>query len=103
MPSLPPSLIGTDYDRSIQPTPLRGPFAFYASDAGSLVDIDVTPLIRQVQRNGLDDLPVRLILDLSDAWGRVEIDCLHDLPKLRIGIDFNFRKILKPSMIIVKS
>jgi len=70
----PPSPISTDYDRTSQPALLSESFVFYTSDAGTLVDIDVTPLMQEVQRDGLADLQVRLLLDLSTASGLIEID-----------------------------
>jgi hypothetical protein len=70
----PPSLRSSDFDRSIQPPLLSEPFVFFTSDAGSNVAIDVTPLMQEVQRRGLPDFQVRLLLDFSAASGLIEID-----------------------------
>ena len=65
----PPTLIETDFDRTIQP-PLASlvvspPFA--QSDVGSNVSIDVTDLMIEAQRRGLVDFQVRIMEDLGPA------------------------------------
>lgn len=70
----PPTLTSTDFDRSIQPPLLSVPFIIFESDAGNYVTIDVTPFMEEVQRLGLPDLQVRLLLDFSAASGLIEID-----------------------------
>ena len=63
----PPTLIATDYDRSVQP-PLASllvspPIA--QSEVGTNVSIDVTPLMLEAQRLGLVDFQVRILEDLG--------------------------------------
>lgn len=70
----PPSLIGTDFDRSVQPPLLSLPFVFFESDAGNSVALDVTPFMEEAQRRGLPDLQVRVLLDFSAISGLIEID-----------------------------
>lgn len=65
----PPTLIETDFDRTIQP-PLASlvvspPFA--QSDVGTNVSIDVTDLMIEAQRRGLVDFQVRIMEDLGPA------------------------------------
>lgn len=65
----PPTLIPTDFDRTIQPPlayvivspPLNG------SDIGSNVPIDITPLMVHAQMLGLNDFQVRIMEDLGPA------------------------------------
>jgi len=52
-------------------------FDFFASDAGTFVAINVTPLMREAQRLGLPDFQVRFVLDLDADIGFVGIE---DLP-----------------------
>ena len=63
----PPTLLGTDFDRTIQP-----PLAFTRivppisqADIGTNVTIDVTPLMVEAQRLGLADFQVRIMEDLG--------------------------------------
>jgi hypothetical protein len=70
----PPTLINTDFDRSIQPTLLSQTSVFFPSDAGNNVSIDVTPLMQEAQRRGLPDFQLRLLLDFSASSGLIEID-----------------------------
>ena len=70
----PPSLISTDFDRSIQPPLISLFFIFLESDAANNVAIDITPLMEEAQRRGLPDLQVRLLLDFSATSGLIEID-----------------------------
>ncbi len=65
----PPTLIATDYDRTIQP-PLayvRVTPPFNAADVGTNVPIDVTPLMVHAQLLGLNDFQVRIMEDLGPA------------------------------------
>jgi hypothetical protein len=56
---------------------LSEPLDFFASDVGTIVSIDVTPLMREAQRLGLPDFQVRFVLDFVTDIGFVGID---DLP-----------------------
>jgi hypothetical protein len=65
----PPTLIETDFDRTIQP-PLASlvvspPFA--QSDVGTNVSIDVTDLMIEARSRGLVDFQVRIMEDLGPA------------------------------------
>lgn len=73
----PPNLIGTDFDRNIQPalgaTLVSGDVT--SADLGKLVSVDVTPLMVQAQRLGLVDFQVRVMEDLGPAiYTLMEID-----------------------------
>jgi hypothetical protein len=78
-------LTPADFDSS----PLRFPggsdatlsFDFFSSDQGFYVLIDVTSLMRQVQRLGLSDFQVRFVLDFSSDSGLVGI---QDRPNVSI-------------------
>lgn len=70
----PPTLIASDFDRSIQPPLLSLPVDILASDEGSMVAVDVTSLMVEVQNQGLSDFQVRLVLDAIAASGLVEIE-----------------------------
>jgi hypothetical protein len=50
---------------------------FFAADLGTIVSIDVTPLMREAQRLGVPDFQVRFILDFETDVGFVGIE---DLP-----------------------
>jgi len=73
----PPTLFGTDFDRTVLP-PLgavlvSGPVT--AADIGQFVPVDVTPLMIQAQRRGLVDFQVRIMEDLGPAsFTLIEID-----------------------------
>lgn len=54
---------------------------FFASDLGTIVSIDITPLMREAQRLGLTDLQVRFVLDFVTNVGFVGIE---DLPSVSI-------------------
>ncbi len=63
----PPTLLPTDFDRTLQP-----PLAFTTisprlsgADVGTYVPIDVTGLMVEAQRRGLPDFQVRIMLDLG--------------------------------------
>jgi hypothetical protein len=65
----PPTLIETDFDRTIQP-PLAFVVAsppFFSTDIGTNVSIDVTDLMVQVQQLQLPDFQVRIMEDLGPA------------------------------------
>ena len=50
---------------------------FFAADLGTIVSIDVTPLMREAQRLGVPDFQVRFVLDFETDVGFVGIE---DLP-----------------------
>ena len=63
----PPTLIGTDFDRTAQP-----PLAFIqvtpdiaTSDVGTNTSIDVTPLMIKAQQLGVTDFQIRVLQDLG--------------------------------------
>jgi hypothetical protein len=65
----PPTLIETDFDRTLQP-PLafvRVAPPFSQADVGTNVSIDVTSLLVQAQQLQLPDLQVRILEDLGPA------------------------------------
>lgn len=65
----PPTLIDTDYDRTLQPA-LASVVVFpdiSSADVGTCVPIDVTALMREAQRRQLDDFQVRILEDLGPA------------------------------------
>src|SRR6185369_1687896 len=73
----PPNLIGSDYDRTIQPAlatmTLSPPIS--QADFGSHVSINVTPLMDEAQRLGLLDFQLRILEDLGTVTpGLVEIN-----------------------------
>jgi len=73
----PPTLLGTDFDRTLQPalatTTLIPPIS--QADFGRHVFIDVTPLMAEAQLLGLADLQLRLLEDVgAPAPGRIEIN-----------------------------
>lgn len=65
----PPTLIGTDFDRSLQPSlasvVVSPPFS--QADVGTNVSIDITPLMIEAQNLGLLDFQVRIMQDLGPA------------------------------------
>jgi hypothetical protein len=65
----PPTLVETDFDRSLQPalasTTLRSPLS--PGDIGHHVIIDVTGLMIVAQQHGLEDFQVRILEDLGPA------------------------------------
>jgi hypothetical protein len=73
----PPTLIGTDFDRTIQP-PLayvRVSPPFTLADVGTNVSIDVTSMMVEAQQRGLVDFQVRIMEDLGPAIpGLIEIN-----------------------------
>jgi hypothetical protein len=65
----PPTLIGTDFDRTQQPalaSVIVSP-DIARPDVSQFVPIDVTPLMREAQRRGLADFQVRIMEDLGPA------------------------------------
>ncbi len=73
----PPNLIGTDFDRNIQP-PLGAVIVsgdVNPQDVRQFVSVDVTSLMIQAQRMGLVDFQVRVMEDLGPAIETlIEID-----------------------------
>jgi hypothetical protein len=73
----PPTLLETDFDRTIQP-PLayvRVAPPFTQADVGTNASIDVTSLMVQAQQMGLTDFQVRILEDLGPAIpGLIEIN-----------------------------
>ena len=73
----PPTLFGTDFDRSAQP-PLASVLVqgdVTRADVGSFVSVDVTLLMIKAQQLGLVDFQVRVMEDLGPAiFTLVEID-----------------------------
>lgn len=73
----PPTLIGTDFDRSILP-PLGAVLVeglVTAADIGHFVPVDVTSLMVQAQHRGLVDFQVRILEDLGPTnFTLIEID-----------------------------
>jgi hypothetical protein len=73
----PPTLIGTDFDRTLQP-PLayvRASPPFTLADVGTNVSIDVTSMMVEAQQRGLVDFQVRIMEDLGPAIpGLIEIN-----------------------------
>jgi hypothetical protein len=65
----PPTLIGTDFDRTIQP-PLAAVVVtgdVTSADVGHFVPVDVTSLMIRAQQLGLVDFQVRVMEDLGPA------------------------------------
>jgi len=73
----PPTLIGTDFDRTFLP-PLGAVLVsgnVTAADIGQFVPVDVTAFMIQAQQRGLVDLQVRIMEDLGPAsFTLIEID-----------------------------
>jgi hypothetical protein len=73
----PPTLIGTDFDRTALP-PLGTVLVagnVTAADIGQFVAVDVTPLMILAQQRGLVDFQVRILQDLGAAsFTLIEID-----------------------------
>ncbi|MFA7404613.1 MAG: hypothetical protein WC007_11490 [Pelobacteraceae bacterium] len=63
----PPDLIGSDFDRTLQPalasTTVNPPIS--QADFGRHITIDVTPLMMEAQRLGLLDFQIRIMEDLG--------------------------------------
>ncbi len=65
----PPTLIDTDFDRTLQP-PLASVVVtppINQADVGTNISIDVTPLMIEAQNMGLVDFQVRIMQDLGPA------------------------------------
>jgi hypothetical protein len=65
----PPTLLEADFDRTLQPALASVIVTPPVSrlDVGTYVAIDVTPLMREAQRQGLTDFQVRIMEDLGPA------------------------------------
>jgi hypothetical protein len=65
----PPNLIGTDFDRSLQPplAVVSVPGDVTSADVGHFIPVDVTPLMIRAQQLGLVDFQVRIMEDLGPA------------------------------------
>lgn len=65
----PPNLIGTDFDRNIQPALASALVQgdVNSADVGNFVSVDVTPLMIRAQQMGLVDFQVRILEDLGPA------------------------------------
>jgi hypothetical protein len=65
----PPTLIATDYDRTVQPAlaSLVVSPPFNQSDVGTNVSIDITSLMVKAQELGLSDFQVRIMEDVGPA------------------------------------
>lgn len=65
----PPNLIGTDFDRNIQPALASALVQgnVNSADIGNFVSVDVTPLMIRAQQLGLVDFQVRILEDLGPA------------------------------------
>ena len=65
----PPNLIGTDFDRSVQPplTAVSVPGDVTNADIGHFIPVDVTSLMIRAQQLGLVDFQVRIMEDLGPA------------------------------------
>jgi hypothetical protein len=70
----PPTLIADDFSRVTQPPLTSRTFNIFTVDAGTIVPIDVTTLMREAQRLALPDFQVRLLLDPNVLDGQIEID-----------------------------
>ncbi len=73
----PPTLIGTDFDRTLQPALVTRTILppISQSDFGNHVAIDVTDLMNEAQRLGLLDFQVRILEDLGTVSpGFIEIN-----------------------------
>ena len=72
----PPTLIGTDFDRTLQPalatTIIFPPIS--QSDLNIHVPIDVTFLMQEVQRLGLSNFQVRILADFGTLSGLIGIN-----------------------------
>lgn len=61
----PPDLLGTDFDRIIQPALATITFPIFQSDYRQHVVVNVTSLMREAQRLGLPDFQIRIMEDLG--------------------------------------
>lgn len=70
----PPALIASDFDRSVQPPIMTLSVRINAADEGSIMVVDVTPLMIEAQRLDLPDFQLRFLLDSFAVSGLVEIE-----------------------------
>jgi hypothetical protein len=71
----PPTLIETDFSRTIQPALETITVSIIQADFGQHVSIDVTSLMMEAQRLGLSDFQVRILEDMgSVSSGLIEIN-----------------------------
>ncbi len=73
----PPTLAGTDFDRTLQPALASATISppISQNDFGNHVTLDVTTLMNEAQRLGLPDFQVRLLEDLGPVSpGLIEIN-----------------------------
>jgi hypothetical protein len=73
----PPTLLGTDFDRTLQPalatTTITPPIS--QADFGNHIVVDVTSLLIEAQRLGLDSFQIRILRDLGAVSpGLIEIN-----------------------------
>lgn len=71
----PPTLVASDYDRNAQPPLASISFDVFTSDVGRHLIINVTALMQEAQRRGLNDFQVRIFESLGAASpGIIEIN-----------------------------
>ena len=70
----PPTLLTTDFNRSLQPPLAYINIPIYLTDVGNNIVIDVTSLMVEAQFRGLTDFQVRILDDFSTPPGVVEIN-----------------------------
>jgi hypothetical protein len=70
----PPTLIASDFDRTLLPPLLTLPVEITAADEGTTVAIDVTALMIEAQSQEFPDFQIRLLLDTYATSGLVEIE-----------------------------
>lgn len=70
----PPTLIASDFDRLIRPSLLSLPLDIRISDERTMVAVDVTSLMVEVQNRGFSDFQIRLALDSIATSGLIEIE-----------------------------
>jgi hypothetical protein len=63
----PPTLVGTDFDRTLQPALITTTIVppIVQADLGNHVIVDVTSLMQEAQRFGLPDFQIRILEDLG--------------------------------------
>ena len=74
--SFQPTLIATDFDRSIQPALISATISppISQADFGNHVSVDVTALMQEAQLLGLADFQVRILEDGAVSPGLIEIN-----------------------------
>lgn len=71
----PPTLVASDFDRSLQPALATITTQIFQADFGRHVFIDVTSLMTEAQRLGLANFQIRILEDLGAVFpGRIEIN-----------------------------